>query len=103
LDLNGKILMSNKQVAVTLGFNGIEEIQLQNIFSFFTLKDRRRIFRDARKVIESGILKNREYTVIRKNGEQIPVEINASLILDMFGKTDGIIVIMCDISERKKA
>ena len=103
LDLNGKILMSNKQVAVTLGFNGIEEIQLQNIFSFFTLKDRRRIFRDARKVIESGILKNREYTVIRKNGEQIPVEINASLILDMFGKPDGIIGIMRDISERKKA
>ena len=103
LDLKGKILMSNKQVAETLGFESIEEIQAQNIFSFFTLKDRRRIFRDARKVIESGILKNREYTVIRKNGEQISVEISASLILDIFGKPDGIIGIMRDISERKKA
>jgi PAS domain S-box-containing protein len=103
LDLNGKILMSNKQVAVTLGFDSVEEILLQNIFSFFTLEDRRRIFRDAKRVIESGVLKNREYTVIRKNGEQIPVEISASLILDLIGKPDGIIGVMRDITERKKA
>jgi PAS domain S-box-containing protein len=103
LDLNGKILMSNNQVAVTLGFDCIEEIQLQNIFSFFNPEDKRRIFRDARQVIESGILKNREYTVIRKNGELRPVEISASLILDIFGKSDGIIGIMRDISERKKS
>jgi PAS domain S-box-containing protein len=102
-DLNGKILMSNKQVAVTLGFDSIEEIQLQNIFSFFNPEGKRRIFRDARQVVESGILKNREYTVIRKNGEQRPVEISASLILDIFGKPDGIIGIMRDISERKKS
>jgi PAS domain S-box-containing protein len=103
LDLNGKILMSNKQVADTLGFESIEEIQLQNIFSFFKPSDRKRIFRDARKVIESGILKNCEYTVIRKNGEEVPVEINASLILDILGKPDGIIGIMRDITNRKKA
>jgi two-component system sporulation sensor kinase A len=103
LDLNGKILMSNKQVAVTLGFENVEEIQEQNIFSFFTPRDKKRIFRDARIVIETGILRNLEYTIIRKNGEQIPIEISASLILDMFGKPDGIIGIMRDISERKKA
>jgi PAS domain S-box-containing protein len=103
LDLNGKILMGNRLVAVTLGYDSIEEIQLQNIFSFFTLKDRRVIFRDARKVIESGILKNREYTIIRKNGEQVPVEINASLILDFIGRPDSIVGIMRDISVRKKA
>ena len=101
LDLNGKILMSNKQVAIALGFDSVEEIQLQNIFSFFTPEDKRRIFRDARQVIESGILKNREYTIICKNGDQRPVEISASLILDMVGKPDGIIGIMRDISERK--
>ena len=102
LDLNGKILMGNKLLATTLGYDSIEEIQPQNIFSFFTLKDRRVIFRDARKVIESGILKNREYTIIRKNGEQIPVEISASLILDFIGRPDSIVGIMRDISERKK-
>jgi PAS domain S-box-containing protein len=102
LDLNGKILMGNRLVVVTLGYDSIEEIQLQNIFSFFTLKDRRVIFRDARKVIESGILKNREYTIIRKNGEQIPVEISASLIVDFIGRPDSIVGIMRDISVRKK-
>jgi PAS domain S-box-containing protein len=103
LDLNGKILMSNKQVAITLGFESVEEILDQNIFSFFTPPDRRRIFRDARIVIETGILRNLEYTLIHRNGELIPIEISASLILDILGKPDGIIGIMRDISERKKA
>ena len=102
LDLNGKILMGNKLLATTLGYNSIEEIQTQNIFPFFSHKDKRVIFRDARKVIESGILKNREFTIIRKNGEQIPVEISASLILDFIGRPDSIVGIMRDISERKK-
>jgi len=102
VDLNGKILMGNRLVAVILGYESIEEIQQRNIFSFFTLKDRRVIFRDARKVIESGILKNREYTINRKNGEQIPVEISASLILDFVGRPDSIVGIMRDISVRKK-
>jgi PAS domain S-box-containing protein len=103
LDLNGKILMGNKHVAVTLGYESIEEVQLQNIFSFFTPNDKRRIFRDARKIIESGILINQEYTVICKNGQKIPVEISASLILDLIGRPDSIVGIMRDISERKKA
>src|ERR1039457_4398201 len=103
LDLNGKILIGNNRVAEALGYESIEEIQLQNIFPFFTLQDRRRIFRDAREIIESGILKNREYTIIRKNGEQLPIEINASLILDFIGRPDSIVGIMRDITERKKA
>ncbi|MDR3666837.1 MAG: PAS domain S-box protein [Ignavibacteriaceae bacterium] len=103
LDLNGKILMGNKHVALTLGYESIEEIQLQNIFSFFTIRDKKRIFRDTRTIIESGILKNREYTVVRKNKEQVPVEISASLILDYIGRPDSIVGIMRDITERKKA
>jgi PAS domain S-box-containing protein len=103
LDLNGKIRMSNKQVALVLGFESVEELQDQNIFSFFSPSDKRRIFRDARIVIETGILRNLEYTLIRKNGELVPVEMSASLILDIIGQPDSIIGIMRDITERKKS
>lgn len=103
LDLNGKIRMSNKQVAILLGFESVEELQDQNIFSFFSSRDKRRIFRDARIVIETGILRDLEYILIRNNGELVPVEISASLILDIIGQPDGIIGIMRDITDRKKS
>jgi two-component system, sporulation sensor kinase A len=103
IGLNGDILMSNKQVANTLGYNSIEEMQVSKIFSFFTPKDKRRIFRDTRSLIETGILKNLEYTLIRKDRGIIPIEISASLLLDMMGKPFAILGILRDISERKKA
>jgi signal transduction histidine kinase len=61
------------------------------------------IYRYYIKLIKFGILENVEYSIITKYGEVLPVEINASLVLDLFGKPEKIVSIMRDISKRKKA
>ena len=103
LDLDGNILMCNKRTASILGFENIEEMHQKNIFSLVAPEDSRRLNRDARRLIQSGILENIEYSVITKSSDVLAVEINASIVLDLMGKPEKIVTIMRDISKRKKA
>ena len=103
LDINGNILMSNKRAAIILGFSNVEELHQMNVFSFIAPDDAKRLYRDSKKLIHSGILENVEYTAINKLGEILPIEINASLVLDLVGKPEKIVTIVRDISKRKIA
>ena len=103
LDMNGNILMSNKSAAIILGFQDVEEVHQTNIFSFISPRDAKRLYRDSKILIQSGILENIEYSIVKKEGEILPVEINASLVLDLVGKPEKIVTIMRDISKRKRA
>jgi len=103
LEINGSILMSNKRGASILGYQNVEEIHEMNIFSFIAPGDAKRLYRDSKRLIQNGLIENVEYSAITKSGEVFPVEINASLVLDIVGKPEKIVTVMRDISKRKKA
>lgn len=102
VEINGNILMSNKRAASILGYNNVEEIHQLNVFSFITPGDARRLYRESKKLIQSGLMENVEFSVLLKNGDVLPVEINASIVLDLIGEPDKIVIVMRDISKRKK-
>jgi PAS domain S-box-containing protein len=101
LEINGSILMSNKRGASILGYQNVEEIHEMNIFSFIAPGDAKRLYRDSKRLIQNGLIENVEYSAITKSGEVFPVEINASLVLDIVGKPEKIVTVMRYIKKEK--
>jgi PAS domain S-box-containing protein len=58
---------------------------------------------DVEKVLEGGSIGTVEYTLLNKDGAPFPAELRASLILDRQEKLIGIICVIRDITERKRA
>ena len=102
-DLDSKILMCNRQVAVLLGFESVEEMIGEKTFEFFIPEDRQRAEDNARKTLETGSVRNVEYTLIKKDGTRFPAELSASLIRDTKGMPKAFMALTRDITERKQA
>ncbi|MHA1124011.1 MAG: PAS domain S-box protein [Candidatus Heimdallarchaeota archaeon] len=100
-DLSGNIIMANKQTAELYGVKDETEIIGMNSFDFF-VKDQQQIAREnALHAIEHGLLKNEEYTFLRKDGSTYPAEASVSLLTDAEGNPRAFIIIIQDISKRK--
>jgi transcriptional regulator with GAF, ATPase, and Fis domain len=56
-----------------------------------------------RKILAAGILKNEEYTLLRRDGSRSPAEISTTLLRDSGGRASGFIGIIRDISRQKAA
>lgn len=103
LDLDGNIIMSNRQVPIIFGFETIDEIYDENIFQYFAENHQNRFSEDFKKIPELGSMHNAEYNLIQKSGEIIPVEINSSIVLDLLGKPKAVSSVIRNISGRKAA
>ena len=55
------------------------------------------------QAIEEGIVRGREYTLLRRDATAFPAEVSASVIRDRSGRAAGLVVIAVDITERKEA
>ena len=54
------------------------------------------------KTLEAGSTKNVECTLLKKDGQEYPAELSASLIRDASGNPQSIVAITRDITERKR-
>lgn len=103
---NGRIVKANRQAAVLLGFNNVDEMcaNVRNIFDLVDESDREKASKSVEEIIKGiGINKNTEYTMRTKDGNPIFVEINTSLIKDDDGHPRYLLSIARDISKRKEA
>ncbi|MBW1880851.1 MAG: PAS domain S-box protein, partial [Deltaproteobacteria bacterium] len=104
-DLEGNLVMTNQQAAAIHGFHSAEEL-LQagaDAFELIAPEDRVRALENARKTLETGSVSRVEYSLLRKDGDRIPVELSASLITDPDGHPEAFIGVVRDITERKEA
>ena len=102
-NLKGRILFTNKQTAALYGTEDVEEFIGENMFKYVAYFDLKYALEHVKEVIETGISKNKEYSMNRKDGTFLPVEISSSLICDNQNKPTSILMILRNISERKKA
>jgi PAS domain S-box-containing protein len=58
--------------------------------------------KNLKKTLEVGPVKNVEYTFLKKDGSEFPVEMSASVIQDPSGKPMSFMGVIKDVSERKK-
>ncbi|MFW9915076.1 MAG: PAS domain S-box protein [Candidatus Thorarchaeota archaeon] len=102
-NLSGTILMANHQAAAMAGFADADEITGRNVFDFFRERDRKRALDNMRRLLSFGNIRDIEFAFLRPDGAQIPADLSSSLIVDENGLPKQYMMIIRDISERKRA
>ncbi|MCJ7632823.1 PAS domain S-box protein, partial [Candidatus Bathyarchaeota archaeon] len=85
-----------------LGFSSKEEVIGKSSFDFFAEKDRQKAYANMKRTSEQGTVRNVEYALLNKDGEEVWGELSASIIKDSSGNPSGFVGIMRDITARKK-
>ncbi len=102
-DLDGQVLLCNRQSALLHGYESETEILGLNTFKLIAPQDRSRAAENFQKILTQGSIRNVEYTMLRKDGNRFSAEFSGSLIRDAQGNPQAIIGLLRDITERKSA
>jgi PAS domain S-box-containing protein len=102
-DLEGNLLFVNDAGASLLGFDDSDEIIGKNTFEFISEESMEAAKKVRDVTLEKEGVQHKEYSIVRKDGQKIPIEISTSLIKDAEGRPFRIMAISRDITERKQA
>lgn len=97
------IRMCNQQAADVGGYGKIEDVIGKSLMSLLPPEEHRQAMDDLQRVCESRRVMDVEYPALRKDGTQFPCEIRASVMGDPEGVATGIMLVIRDITERKRA
>jgi two-component system NtrC family sensor kinase len=101
-DLKGNIIECNKAALDFLGLSKKDELIGKNGLMFVAKKDQQKVKKTMKNVLEEDPLINLEYAALDKDCYEFPAEFSASAIKDHSGDPTGFVVIIKDITERKK-
>ncbi len=100
-DLMGRFIFCSKQTAILHKYDDAEELIGKSAFKLFPRREMVRIAQYMGETQQSGMIKNIEFNLLRKDGSQFAAELSASLILDKSGTPFAFLAIVRDITERK--
>jgi len=103
IDFSGKIILMNGVALTTYGYESKDELIGKSVLDFVIPEDRPRVLQEISKVLEVKTLRNLEYTSLKKDGSTFSIEVSASLILDAQQKPTSIVIMIRNITERKRA
>ena len=103
IDLDGRIGDANPQAVAMLGFADREEMSRKTIFDLIQPADHERFKANMASALKTGIMRNKEYTMIRKAGQRFAVELSAAVSTNADGRALGLVMVARDITERKRA
>ncbi len=97
---DGKFIMANQALAKMLDYEKSEELVGQDVARFcFNLQNQRCCERELK---ESGVVRDRQVQLMRRNGEIFWASISARAILDKQGEIVSVEGSVLDITDRKK-
>jgi PAS domain S-box-containing protein len=102
-DPAGKVLQVSRRALEMFGYRGLEELIGKNILDFIAPEEFERARANTEKLMRYGVIRNLEYTLIRKDGTCFTGEVNSALLRNPQGKPQIIIRTIRDITERKQA
>jgi diguanylate cyclase (GGDEF)-like protein/PAS domain S-box-containing protein len=102
-DLKGHITYVSQRTLELHGFESVEEILGRSAFEFFAPEDREKAITNLQKTMREGLVRNEEYTLLRKDKTRFIGELSAALISDAYGKPKAFIATTRNITERKRA
>ncbi|MFB8791892.1 MAG: PAS domain S-box protein [Potamolinea sp.] len=102
-DLSGKLLFSNRQVALLHGYENETEILGLNVLELIVPQARNLAKHNLQEILTQESVTDIEYTMLRKDGSRFPGEVSASLMRDAQGNPQSIIALVRDITKRKLA
>ena len=100
---DGRLLEVNSQAVALLGYASAEELLKNSVFDLAPAAEHERIRADIAVALRTGIIRNVGYTVLKKNGVPLQVELSATVSLDGNGQPAGLVVIGHDVTERQQA
>lgn len=99
----GRLLTANSQAVAMLGYANGSELLEKSIFELTPAGEHERIKTDIATALKAGIIRNVEYTLLRKDNTPIRVELSATVSLGIHDQPAGLLSMVRDIDERKKA
>ena len=99
----GAILDCNAATWKMFGFSSREEVIGKSSFDFIAEKDRQKAYENLKKTLEQGTIRNVEYTLLKKDGEEFCGELSASIIKDTLDNPVGFVGAIREITERKRS
>jgi two-component system, cell cycle sensor histidine kinase and response regulator CckA len=101
LDMQGRVTDANMEYVRLTGHQSLDDIIGKNVLDWTAEYDITRNAEEVKKCLEKGCVKALEIDYKNKNGQVIPVEINATVLKK--GKTVNILTLCRDITERRHA
>lgn len=102
IDKKGIILDCNGRIEEMLGYT-CEEIIGQSITELFHPEHISMAYETFKEVIKKGSSRNKEFIMVRKDGAFVYGSVNSTPLKNEKGKISGVISIVEDITERKRA
>ena len=99
----GRLLAVNSQAVAMLGYSSTDELLQKSIFELTPPEEHEHIKTDIMIALKAGIIRNVEYTLLKKNGVPFRVELSATVSLGMDNQPAGLLSVVRDITERKEA
>lgn len=103
IDLEGNITFVSEQTLKLHGYKKAEELLGESAFEFVHPNELKKVRADFQKTLKQGIIRDVEYTLMKKNGTSFRGELSATLIRDAEQRPKAIIVTVRDIAKRKKS
>jgi PAS domain S-box-containing protein len=99
----GRLLAVNSQAVAILGYSSTGELLQKSIFELTPADEHERIKMDITVALKAGIIRNVEYTMLKKNGTPISVELSATVSLGFNNQPAGLLSVVRNITESKQA
>lgn len=102
-DLSGNVVELNQAALKLHGFSTREEAIGKNSFEFVSPQHQQRAKEVFENTLKKGSVKNEEFTLLTKDGQDFLAELSASVVVDSKGNPTSIAAITKDITDRKRA
>ncbi|MGH7940638.1 MAG: PAS domain S-box protein [Limisphaerales bacterium] len=97
---NGRLISVNTQAVAMLGYDSPAELLNKSVLELIPQNER--INADT-SILKNRIIRNVEYTMLKKDGEPVDVELSATVTSDKEGQTAGLVCVARDVTKRKQA
>jgi len=102
-NLTGDIIATNEKALQLGGFSSKSDMVGINTLETIAARDRARALQNMQELLEQGTIGTGEFTLVRADGFEYPVEVSAGVLRDSAGQPTGFVTIIKDITEFRHA
>ena len=103
VDLEGRITFASPRSIELYGCERLEDLLGKQAADLIAPEDGQRFHSRFRRLLAGGGGSEAEYTVVRKNGTRVPVEVSGVAIHDASGKPAALMAVLRDITAHRRA
>lgn len=103
IDVKGRIMAANPRAVTILGYDNAAELVGARAFKLARREEWQRIDAGLQALQTTEVMWHGECNAVRKDAAQVPVDINATTLIDAKGTIRGVLLVARDLTERRWA